>query len=137
MSNLCSSVCNSNELDFFDKVAYQLIGLEVIMSRKIKPNIEDGFTLGRARIKRLALKIDFGIDSDYKFSCLQDALNEHGYMLVVPNYADDLILINLKSLRCNAELISDAFIKDNVLEATKEASTYMEARKVIDQRDRK
>lgn len=95
----------ANEMDFYEKVARQLIGIEIELSRKAK-QLPIGYTTGKARIKRYILKEKFDISSNMQLNCLKDSLNELGYALIELDYASDLFLINIKNFIINVRQLT-------------------------------
>jgi hypothetical protein len=123
-------------IDFFEEQAIRLIGIELQLSKQRKPNLSNGCTVGKAKIKRQLLKRQFGIDTNYKLECLKDALQEKGYSLIIPNYWDDILLINLRLLKTGAEEILIDHTNADFSKLMKDVNEYELERSKIDTRRR-
>lgn len=99
---------NENE-DIYEKIAYQLIGMEVILSKE-QHQFTEGYTTGKARISRKFLKKSFNISSQIQLDSLRDALNEKGYYLIEIDYASDLFLLNIRHFLINTRNIDQSAI---------------------------
>lgn len=95
--------------DIYEKIAYQLIGMEVILSKE-QHQFKDGYTTGKARISRKLLKREFNISSQIQLDSLRDALNEKGYYLIEIDYASDLFLLNIRNFLINVRNIDQSVI---------------------------
>jgi len=95
--------------DIYEKIACQLIGMEVILSKE-QHQFKDGYTTGKARISRKLLKREFNISSQIQLDSLRDALNEKGYYLIEIDYASDLFLLNIRNFLINVRNIDQSVI---------------------------
>lgn len=95
--------------DIYEKIANQLIGMEVILSKE-QHQFTDGYTTGKARISRKLLKREFNISSQIQLDSLRDALNEKGYYLIEIDYASDLFLLNIRNFLINVRNIDQSVI---------------------------
>lgn len=100
---------NENE-DIYEKIAYQLIGMEVLLSKE-QHQFTEGYTTGKARISRKLLKREFNISSQIQLDSLRDALNEKGYYLIELDYASDLFLLNIRNFLINTRNIDQSVIE--------------------------
>ena len=96
--------------DIYEKIAYQLIGMEVILSKE-QHQFTDGYTTGKARISRKLLKKEFDINSQIQLDSLRDALIEKGYYLIEIDYASDLFLLNIRNFLINTRNIDQKAIE--------------------------
>lgn len=95
--------------DIYEKIAYQLIGMEVLLSKE-QHQFTEGYTTGKARISRKLLKREFNISSQIQLDSLRDALNEKGYYLIEIDYASDLFLLNIRNFLINVRNIDQSAI---------------------------
>lgn len=95
--------------DIYEKIAYQLIGMEVLLSKE-QHQFTEGYTTGKARISRKLLKREFNISSQIQLDSLRDALNEKGYYLIEIDYASDLFLLNIRNFLINVRNIDQSVI---------------------------
>lgn len=95
--------------DIYEKIAYQLIGIEVLLSKE-QHQFTEGYTTGKARISRKLLKREFNISSQIQLDSLRDALNEKGYYLIEIDYASDLFLLNIRNFLINVRNIDQSAI---------------------------
>lgn len=95
--------------DIYEKISYQLIGMEVLLSKE-QHQFTEGYTTGKARISRKLLKREFNISSQIQLDSLRDALNEKGYYLIEIDYASDLFLLNIRNFLINVRNIDQSAI---------------------------
>lgn len=96
--------------DIYEKIAYQLIGTEVILSEE-QHQFTEGYTTGKARISRKLLKKAYKITSQIQLDSLRDALVEKGYYLLEVDYASDLFLLNIRNFLINTRNIDQKVIE--------------------------
>lgn len=111
--------------DIYEKIAYQLIGTEVILSKE-QHQFTEGYTTGKGRISRKLLKKAYKITSQIQLDSLRDALVEKGYYLLEVDYASDLFLINIRNF-----LINTRNIDQNVIETIHPEIAELEGKKFL------
>lgn len=117
--------------DIYEKIANQLIGIEVILSKE-QHQFTEGYTTGKARISRKLLKKEYKITSQIQLDSLRDALCEKGYYLIEVDYASDLFLLNIRNF-----LINVRNIDQNVIEKIHPEIAELESKKFLKAQEEK